>query len=141
MKTRISIILGLSLFSCSKYKSMRNDLGSNYYLSINYIEYLNDEKYPSKIVIPPNVDSLAFDEKYIIASTIDDKGNPWYWIIDKNKDIGNIEKVTADDRFRDYFKFKNIDGPLNYSFFLKQTELIEDFNLELESLNRKIINE
>lgn len=136
------IIIFLPLYSCNKHKMVNNDLGNDYYLTISYIENKRTLNSVGKIVIPPTIDSIAYNDTYIIASVIDDtRENNYYWIIDKSLPKGDTSKIKKGDLFRDYYVYDNCYGPLTLKQFHKKMIELKVFDLKLESLNRKIVDE
>ena len=121
---------------------VNNDLGNDYYLTISYIEHKRTLNSIGKIVVPPTIDSIAYNDRYIIAAVIDNtRENNYYWIIDKSLPKGDPSKIKKGDLFRDYYVYDNCYGPLTLRQFREKKRELKEFDLKLESLDRKIIDE
>lgn len=145
------ITLVFPLFGCQV-----DDLGNNYYCQtkdreIVYTPDLNHDldRWDCSIVTPnsiiPNVLEVAYDNRYIILSSVSQPDNKIvYWIVDKKADkkiIGewNVTDkaivVGWEDTVSKYKKYSNIYGPLSKGDFSKKRE---ELQIKLGLPNHKV---
>ncbi len=106
MKNLFIVVFILSLiFSCNIAEDMDDsvDLGNKYIFIQDYPQAIifntsKECKSCGRNIVPPNVLSYEFNERYIIAKSRDFMGEDKqlkYWIIDKKKDGAQVEPLDS----------------------------------------------
>lgn len=119
-------VFALLVCSCST-ASFYGDLhlGGDYYYAIhpfNSVELSISESPTSSsiTVIPEQIDSLAYNDQYILAINLV-AGKKAYWIIDKEKEPRKLEYLKEEKRYM----FANVLGPIDSMQFHSLTKQIQ----------------
>ncbi len=113
-----STTLLLLIYSCSSYLGVK-ELGHRIYLDENQIIITESDKYKGigYCIIPPTIDKIKNDEKFVIVRTLNGNNQINYWLIDKGIEAKELQYIQ-DSLYGSYYKYSNVYGPMDSMEFL-----------------------
>ena len=110
--------------SCSGYLGVKK-LGDRIYWDDKIIVITKTDNYEGvgTCIIPPDIEKVKKDKKFVIVRTSNGKNQIKYWLIDKMIEAKELEYVEADSSYGGYSKYSNVYGPL---------DSVDFFNLKIQ---------
>jgi hypothetical protein len=69
-------------------------------------------------MIPPTVQSVNFDKRFVIVRSLNNNNLAEYWLIDKEQECQMLDEIPSDSLHQIYYRFSNLYGPLDSIAFL-----------------------
>jgi hypothetical protein len=112
-------IIPFLITSCSELLGAKK-LGNKIYWDDKIIVVTKSDEYKGVglCIIPPTIEKVKKDEKFIIVQTLNGKKEIKYWLIDKRIEGKELNYVEEDSSYWSYYKYSNVYGPLDSVEFL-----------------------
>jgi hypothetical protein len=117
-RTKLFLAIMLLATSCSWSLGVKK-LGNRIYWDDKIIVVTKIDKYEGVglCIIPPNIEKVKKDEKFVIVQTLNGKNQIRYWLIDKTIEGKQQSFVKEDSSYWSYYKSSNVYGPLDSTEF------------------------